>query len=569
MSAHFLSRGSAFVLVALACLLPLRSTTKAQAPDVGTEAQRAAGKQLYEKYCVQCHGEKGDGEGDATPHLFPRPRNFTTGKFKVRTTANGALPTHQDLVDIIRRGMPYTSMPAWPNLADQDVANLAYYITTFSPDFANPERVPTPVDLPGAPGASEASIAQGKKLYDETGCARCHGTLGRGDGPSAPTLKDDDNRAIRAADLTQPWTFRGGSSREDIFRTMSTGFNGTPMPAFVDGLSPEQRWAITDYIVSLSGGAGPGYDNLVVARYVQTPIDPAKGAAIFEAAPTVRLPIIGQIMEPGRSFHPPATSVRVQAIYDKQSIALLVRWNDMSAEKTGQNGPSLPVPIEEEEAPSAAAPAADDANPFGDAEVAEGEAAPAEADPFAEEAAPADSSEFSDAVAIQIPSEAPTAARKPYFLFGDGQNSVDLWFFDLASAGPAPFIGRGSADVAPKDRTDVTGVASYDRGEWSVIFTRPLRLEEAAAFAPSEFLPIAFSVWDGASRERGNRRGLTQWYSIYLEPEVVPSALGPMVRTALSILALELAVIGYVRWRYGSRARGGLDKRSQPAATQA
>ena len=89
MRAHFLSRGSAFVLVALACLLPLRSTTKAQAPDVGTEAQRAAGKQLYEKYCVQCHGEKGDGEGDATPHLFPRPRNFTTGKFKVRSTPTG------------------------------------------------------------------------------------------------------------------------------------------------------------------------------------------------------------------------------------------------------------------------------------------------------------------------------------------------------------------------------------------------------------------------------------------------------------------------------------------------
>ena len=34
------------------------------------------------------------------------------------------------------------------------------------------------------------------------------------------------------ADLAQSWTFRGGSSREDIFRTMSTGFNGTPMPSF-------------------------------------------------------------------------------------------------------------------------------------------------------------------------------------------------------------------------------------------------------------------------------------------------------------------------------------------------
>ena len=71
-------------------------------------------------------------------------------------------------------------------------------------------------------------------------------------------------------------------------------------------------------------------------------------------------------------------------------------------------------------------------------------------------------------------------------------------------------------------------------------------------------MPMAFSVWDGFSRERGNRRGLTFWYSIYVEPEVVPSAVGPMVRTALIILAIELAVIGWVRWHHGSRARGKL-----------
>ena len=565
MTSRLITSGCVAGLIGLLWAVPMRSV-RAQGPDVGTEAQREAGKQLYGKYCSQCHGDKGDGEGYATPHLYPRPRNFTSGKFKVRTTPNGALPTHQDLVNIIRRGMPYTSMPAWPTLTDQDVANLAYYLTTFSPDFTNPERIPKPVDLPSAPAATNETIEQGRKLYESTGCGRCHGTVGRGDGPSAPTLKDDDNRPIRTADLTQSWTFRGGGTREDIFRTMSTGFNGTPMPAFVDGLSAEQRWAITDYIVSLSGGDAPGYTNLIIAKYVKGSIDIAKGAASFANAPVARLPIIGQIMEPGRAFHPPATSVSVQAIYDDSSMFTLVRWHDRTAEKTGQNGPSLPVPPEEEEEAGAAAEA-EGGSPFGDAEVAPGAAQPAAQDPFAEAEAPAVTSEFSDAVAIQIPSETPATARKPYFLFGDGENSVDLWFFDLAQSAPVQLTGKGSANLTPKDPADVTGVASYDKGEWSVIFKRPLKPASAAPFTPGEFLPIAFSVWDGFSRERGNRRGLTLWYSLYVEPQNVPSAVGPMIRTALVILAIELAIVGWVRWRYGSRA--GERERNQPAVTQA
>jgi mono/diheme cytochrome c family protein len=549
-------------------LCALMGSARAAGPDVGTEAQRESGKKLYLKNCSQCHGEHGDGEGYAAPHLRPTPRNFTTGKFKIRTTPNGSLPTHQDLVNVIRRGMPYTSMPPWPNFSDQEVSDLAYFITTFSPDFSNPENVPNPVQLPSAPKATKESVELGKKLYVETGCVKCHGALGRGDGSSAPTLTDDWNRPIRPADLAQSWTFRGGSSRDDIFRTMSTGLNGTPMPSFVDSLSVEQRWAITDFIFSLSGGDGPGYTNLVVAKHVQEPIDLAKGAASFAPAHVARFPIVGQIMEPVRAFHPSATSVTVQAIYDSASIALLVRWHDMSAQKSGTNGPSLPVPPEEEEEKSAG-PSKD--NPFGDEVVAPAGQAKKPVDVFAEEAAPAaPPSEFSDAVSVQIPSQTPTGARKPYFIFGDGENSVDLWFFDLARPAPLQFTGRGSANVSPNDKGDLTGVASYDQGEWSVIFKRPLKVASGAPFAPAEFLPVAFSVWDGFSRERGSRRGLTVWYSLYLEPAVVPSAAGPMVRTALVILAIELAVVGWVRSRYGSRARGELgEEPRRPSATRA
>jgi hypothetical protein len=259
--------------------------------------------------------------------------------------------------------------------------------------------------------------------------------------------------------------------------------------------------------------------------------------------------VIGQITEPVREFQPPTTSVMVQAVYDADSIAFLVRWHDIRADKEGKNGPSLAVPPEEEEdetggggAPATAAQAPSPDNPFAEAP------APATAPP----------SEFSDAVAIQIPSAVPTGARKPYFIFGDATNSVDLYFFDLSRPQPLQYIGKGSKDVAPNDSGDLTGVASYDQGEWSAIFKRPIHPNSGATLTQGQFMPIAFSVWDGFARERGSRRGLTLWESLYIEPEIVPSATGPMLKTAAVILVLELITIAWVRNRKKSRTRNEL-----------
>ena len=130
------------------------------------------------------------------------------------------------------------------------------------------------------------------------------------------------------------------------------------------------------------------------------------------------------------------------------------------------------------------------------------------------------------------------------------------------SPGPAPlqFTGKGSADIAPNDTGDVTGVASYDQGEWSVIFKRPLRADvgrPVRARRSSCRSPSRSGTGSRASAATGgvSRSGTRS----IVEPEVVPSAVGPMVETALLILVIELAVIGWVRWRYGSRpARVGV-----------
>jgi mono/diheme cytochrome c family protein len=529
----------------------------AAGPDLGSEAQRQSGKALYDKYCVQCHGEKGDGQGPAAIHLRPMPRDFTRGKFKVRTTPNGALPTHQDLMHIIKRGMPYSSMPSWPQFSDQQLADLAYYVQSFSADFANPELVPKPVELPSPPSPAKDAATTGRKMYEDSGCLGCHGNQGRGDGTSAPTLKDDWGHPIKPADLTARWTWRGGGTRADLYRLLSTGLNGTPMPSYAEALTPEQRWQLVDYIVSL-GPDEPGYASLIVARHVDDPIDLQKEEETFKDAPVARLAIVGQIMEPVRSFHPPATSILVQAVYDAESLAVRVRWHDISAQTTGKNGPALAVaPEDEKEAPPSGAGEAGPAeggDVWGEAAAPEAPAAGGE-DVWGEEggAAPAAAaSEFSDAVAVQWPQQMPTGARKPYFIFGDPTNAVDLWFMDLARKEPSQFTGKGSADVAPNDTGDLSAVARYNEGEWSVVFRRPLRpTSPGVAFAEGQYVPVAFSVWDGFTRERGTRRGLTLWYHLYVAPAVVESPVGSMLKTAGGVLAVEILVISLVRRRAG------------------
>ena len=79
--------------------------------------------------------------------------------------------------------------------------------------------------------ASASTLDEGRSLYLLLGCWRCHGVNGAGRGPSAATLTDDDERPIRSTDLRHD-PFKGGRDTQAVVRTLLTGLNGSPMPAY-------------------------------------------------------------------------------------------------------------------------------------------------------------------------------------------------------------------------------------------------------------------------------------------------------------------------------------------------
>ncbi|MBM4016278.1 MAG: cytochrome c [Planctomycetes bacterium] len=222
----------------------------------GLEPAQWRGRELYGRYCAGCHGERGNGMGPAAPFLDPKPRDFTRGTYKFRTTPSSSLPTDADLVRTIREGVHGTSMPAWTTLPDAEVQAIVAWIKTFSKRFARERPAPT-LALPGAPKDLDtaARVERGQRVWDELKCGLCHGERGQGDGPSAKSLIDSEGHPIPPFDFTRKEP-KGGSTPEDLYRTFMTGLAGTPMPDFAETTRDDtQRWDLVAYVRSLRAGA--------------------------------------------------------------------------------------------------------------------------------------------------------------------------------------------------------------------------------------------------------------------------------------------------------------------------
>jgi mono/diheme cytochrome c family protein len=193
----------------------------------------------------------GKGDGPAAHLLNPRPRDFSSGKYKIRSTETGTPPTDEDLAQSIRQGLYGTAMPAWDGvLSSDDLQQVVAYIKTFTPRFA--EEKPQPIPMSAVVTAGPESIARGSQTYQKLQCGKCHGDDGRGSGAVATELTDDWGQPLKAADLTEPWTFRGGATSREIYMRFRAGMSGTPMPSFKEAASDLEMVDLANYVVSLA-----------------------------------------------------------------------------------------------------------------------------------------------------------------------------------------------------------------------------------------------------------------------------------------------------------------------------
>jgi DMSO reductase family type II enzyme heme b subunit len=464
--------------IAIALLLLSASAAWGQPGDAKN------GKTVYDKKCMLCHGEKGDGKGPAAPELTPAPRDFTSGVYKIRSTAS-KIPSDQDLFRIITDGMPGTSMPPWKVLPEKDRWDLVAYLKAFAADKF--KEAPKKQDLPKEVASSAESLKRGKEMYEAIECHKCHGTAGRADGPSRAELKDEWGHPIKPANLTQRWTFRGGPGRQEIAMRLATGVLGTPMPSFIDSVEkPEDIWHLTNFLESLGpAGSQPASLVTVAAAAEAIPDDPS--AEFWKRVPPSNIPLMGQVIIDPRNFNPSIELVAIRGAYSDKEIAFHLTWDDPTESKD-----------------------------------------PGKA----------------DAISLQFPPAVGAGTERPYFLMGDASDAVYLLRWENGP-GVAEMAANGPTALKALDGSAATGKAVYDNGQYRLVIKRPLAGKDAGrlTFTPGVFTPVAVQAWDGGAGETGTRMSLTSWYNLRLEEaQSNRRFIIPPVVALLSLAAMVLIV---------------------------
>jgi DMSO reductase family type II enzyme heme b subunit len=449
------------------------------------------GKKVYEKRCTYCHGDDGKGDGPAADFFTPRPRDFTSGLYKYRSTPTGKMPRDTDLLKTIGLGLPGTGMPGWDDvLNEKEQTAVAQYIKTFSKRFARLTEAPAAFTVGKKVSSSKESIGRGKELYRSLECFKCHGDEGRGDGPSAPDLKDDFGYPVQPRNLTRKWYFRGGHEPDDIYLRVNTGLAGTPMPSFDTSLDNDKSWDLANYVISLSPAKKPDLKFVVKAKRIAVELPENPDDAFWDGLELFEYPMVGQVVEDPRNFTAMPNDMDVKAAYNDKEIAIRLVWDDPT--------PSVPN---------------------------------------------AEKGTFADAVAVQFPNKPTPGAGKPFFLMGDAEKPVNLWKWksDSDKLTETNAWGMDKEIEQAAASQGLKGKGLYSHGQYRLVLKRSLKtpdVQNDLQFEPEKFIPIAFNTWDGSAGENGKRKSISAWYDLYLEAPEPPTVY--VYPTVFAVIAVGL-----------------------------
>lgn len=508
---------------------PLPVTLTPSQPLPSTPELLAQGEQIFRKQCAPCHGSSGQGDGEAAYLLYPKPRNFRAGGFRLVSTWE-RVPTDADLFRTISRGMPGSAMPSWGQLSERERWGLVHYVKSLAekPIVIKPSTAPASendrgtgvIIVPPEPPYDAAAQARAKELYVDA-CASCHGPTGRGDGTQAQ--RDEAGFPIRPRDLTMG-VFKGSPEPEDLYRTIIAGLPGTPMP-MSDWAYGNDAWHLVHLVRALSSDAQRARAEMrrfaiAATRVAALPDHPDAGT--WARTPAVNLHLMPLWW---RSDRPEEVTVR--ALHDGKDIAVLLVWTDATHDATAMRVQDFRDAAAIELSPTPDPPffAMGQRDQFVNIWMWKSERQ-ADLEPVFQDLEKVYPNLGIDSYpnllksALEQPHRhALTMESDPTFVTAWGAGNIvadpkrGSAAEDLAAQGFGTLKGR-----PPVDKTvDAKGV--YGTHSYRVIFRRTLsgQGEHAVTLEPGTTVPIAIAVWNGSAGDRDGKKSVTIWQELRID----------------------------------------------------
>jgi hypothetical protein len=210
---------------------------------------------IYEMSCTFCHGRKGRGDGGAAiflgPYSHPRPNDLTAATFKFRSTRSGEPPMLSDLMRTIREASPASCRPTATSARTVFARSRRISRRRSSRSRCRRIRLSSLPTIP-APARAPPTVCGAAGNYTSNSAAPP--VTGPTAGKRPPQLHDRRGLMVMPMDLTRPDMFGNGrDSPEDIYRTLMTGLDGTPMPAYAEVFSGKKHelWDLVHFLMSL------------------------------------------------------------------------------------------------------------------------------------------------------------------------------------------------------------------------------------------------------------------------------------------------------------------------------